>query len=115
MRIRLLSAVSAVAVAAAFPIGTTAHAETLLVDRVKQERSLDTPHRGMSMAQVESRFGPPRDKMAPAGGDAPRHPVINRWVYDSYIVYFERDRVISSVAARATPNEIGPKGSPGNE
>ena len=115
MRIRLLSAVCGCALAAVLPIGTSAHAETLLVDRVKQERALDTPRRGMSMAQVESRFGPPRDKMAPAGGDAPRHPVINRWIYDTYIVYFERDRVITSVAARATPNEIGPKGVSGNE
>jgi len=59
------------------------------------------PKRGMTMAQVEKHFGAPRDKLAPAGGDAPRHPVINRWVYPDYTVYFERDRVIDSVANRA--------------
>ena len=59
------------------------------------------PKRGMTMAQVEKHFGAPADKMAPAGGDAPRHPVINRWVYPDYTVYFERDRVIDSVANRA--------------
>jgi len=99
---------------AAFAAGTPVHAETLLVDRVKQERAMDAPSRGMSMAQVERRFGAPRDKMVPAGGDAPLHPVINRWVYDNYIVYFERDRVISSVAARATPSELGPKSPSSN-
>jgi len=59
------------------------------------------PKRGMTMAQVEKHFGAPADKMAPAGGDAPRHPVINRWVYPDYTVYFERDRVIDSVSNRA--------------
>jgi len=63
----------------------------------------------MSMAQVERRFGAPKDKLSPAGGDTKLHPVINRWVYDNYIVYFERDRVITTVAARATPSELGPK------
>ncbi|HZP67618.1 MAG TPA: hypothetical protein VFB32_15045 [Rudaea sp.] len=96
------------ACAAAAALCGVAHAETLLVDRVKQERNLSAPVRGMTMAQVERRFGPPLDKLAPAGGDAPLHPVINRWRYDNYIVYFERDRVISSVALRASPTEVGP-------
>ena len=86
-----------------------AHAETLLVDRAKHSESMNAPHRGMSMAQVERRYGAPREKLAPAGGDTKLHPTINRWVYDSYIVYFERDHVITSVAARATPDELGPK------
>ena len=60
---------------------------------------------------VETPYGAPSDKLVPAGGDSARHPTINRWVYPSYIVYFERDHVINSVAQRATPNEIGPKGA----
>jgi hypothetical protein len=112
MRIRFLSISCAIA---ALACASLAPAETLLVDRVKQERSMDVPNRGMSMAQVERQFGAPRDKLAPAGGDAPRHPVINRWVYDRYIVYFERDRVINSVAVRATPTEIGPKDASSNQ
>ena len=114
MRTRLIS-ISCVSAIAAFACGSLAHAETLLVDRVKQERSMESPNRGMTMAQVERRFGAPRDKLAAAGGDAPRHPVINRWVYDRYVVYFERDRVISSVAVRATPTEIGPKDASSNQ
>ena len=92
---------------------TAAHAmaDTLLVDRVKSERNLSTPRRGMTMAQVERNFGAPSDKLSPAGGDTSLHPTINRWVYPNYIVYFERDHVINSVAQRATPNEIGPKGA----
>jgi hypothetical protein len=93
---------------AAFAAGSMAHAEVLLMDRVKEERAMNSPARGMSMAQVESRFGAPSSKLAPAGGDTQLHPVINRWVYPDYTVYFERDRVINSVMNRA-PNEIGLK------
>ena len=57
----------------------------------------NVPTRGMSMAQVERRFGAPTEKLAPAGGDAPRHPTINRWRYAGYTVYFERNRVIDTV------------------
>ncbi len=114
MRTRFLRISCACAIAA-FSGASLAHAETLLVDRVKQERDMGSPSRGMSMSQVERTFGAPKDKMAAAGGDAPRHPVINRWVYDRYIVYFERDRVISSVAVRATPTEIGPKDATSNQ
>lgn len=86
-----------------------AHADTLLIDRVRAERGQPLPARGMSMAQVEQRFGSPSAKLTPAGGDSHWHPTINRWVYSNYIVYFERDRVIDAVMNHATPNEIGPK------
>ena len=59
------------------------------------------PVRGMSMAQVEKRFGAPAEKLAPAGGDAAKHPTINRWRYAGYTVYFERNRVIHSVVDAA--------------
>lgn len=55
------------------------------------------PQRGMSMAQVEKQFGAPDAKLPTAGGDTPLHPPINRWRYNGYIVYFERNRVIHSV------------------
>ena len=91
-----------------------AHADTLLIDRVKQERSHAVPARGLSMAQVERRYGAPMSKLNPAGGDSRWHPTINRWVYADYTVYFERDRVIDAVVNHATPDEIGPKGAPQN-
>jgi len=107
MNARLLASVGALLALASF----AAAADTLLVDRVKAERSMAAPRRGMTMSQVERQYGTPSQKLSPAGGDAPRHPTINRWVYPSYIVYFEREHVINSVAQRATPNEIGPKGA----
>ena len=67
-------------------------------------RGVDAPVRGLSMAQVERRFGAPLEKMPAAGGDAPLHPVINRWRYGGYIVYFERNRVIHSVIDGSLPN-----------
>ena len=94
-----------VAFAAALPV----RADVLLMERVQQERG-DLPTRGLSMAQVENRYGVPEAKLVPAGGDTPRHPVINRWEYPNFIVYFERDRVIDSVVKRADPTELGPKG-----
>jgi len=98
-------------VALAASVAPATYAETLLVERVQQERGSVLPARGMTMAQVEQQFGAPAGKLAPAGGDAPTHPVINRWSYDRFTVYFERDRVIDSVLTRASATEIGPKGA----
>lgn len=56
------------------------------------------PSRGMSMRQVRNRYGAPLRQLQARGGHAPRQPVIHRWVYPGYIVYFERSRVIHSVA-----------------
>ena len=84
------------------------HADTLLLKRVQEERGMHVPHRGMTMKQVQQEFGTPTSKMKPAGGDAPKHPVIYRWVYPKFTVYFERNIVIDSVATRATPTEHGP-------
>lgn len=76
--------------------------------RVRRQRAtVDSnstmPTRGMSMAQVESRFGAPVDKLPAAGGDAPKHPTINRWRYAGYTVYFERNHVIHTVVDAANP------------
>jgi len=101
------------AASAVLALGTfgSAHADTLLIDRVKQESGRVTPTRGLSMAQVENRYGAPLSKLAPAGGDSRWHPTINRWVYADYTVYFERDRVIDTVINRVSAEEIGPKGA----
>ena len=74
-----------------------ASAETLDTSTQLDVVRVNAPGRGMSMAQVERRFGTPLDKLPSAGGDTPRHPVINRWRYNGYTVYFERNRVIHSV------------------
>ncbi|MFO1407239.1 MAG: hypothetical protein U1F08_06880 [Steroidobacteraceae bacterium] len=50
------------------------------------------PQRGLTMAEVESRYGAPASKL-----DAIGQPPITRWVYPGFVVYFEYDRVIHSV------------------
>ena len=54
--------------------------------------SVNLPGRGMTMTQVEEKFGPPMEKL-PEVGDPP----IIRWIYPSYTVYFEYQYVINSV------------------
>ncbi|KQY52393.1 hypothetical protein [Lysobacter sp. Root494] len=84
-------------------------AETLLVDRVKEENKSTMPTRGQTMAQVEARYGAPSDKLDPRGGQKRQWPTINRWVYPAFTVYFEKSRVIDVVANKADEQEIGPK------
>jgi hypothetical protein len=86
-----------------------AHADVLLMQRVEKEQGADLPARGISMAQVQARFGAPISKLDPRGGDSSVHPVINRWEYANFVVYFEREHVIDSVLKRAESTELGPK------
>jgi len=52
----------------------------------------NTPANNMTMDKVRASFGEP-DKIVSAVGDPP----ITRWQYPEYVVYFEYDRVITSV------------------
>jgi len=61
----------------------------------------ELPRRGTSMAQVEARFGAPAERYAAVG-----QPPITRWVYPTFVVYFEYQHVIHTVAvspAATTP------------
>ena len=60
------------------------------------------------MAQVESRFGAPMAKLDPRGGDSTVHPVINRWEYPNFIVYFEHSHVIHAVLNTPAGNNTNP-------
>ena len=82
--------------------------DVLLIQRV-QEEPANLPGRGMSMSQVEARFGVPSDRLDPRGGQRRDWPTINRWTYPAFTVYFERNKVIDVVMTQAAPNEIGPK------
>ena len=84
-------------------------AETLLVDRVQQEPTTSMPVRGMSMDQVQQRFGAPADRLDPRGGQKHQWPTINRWSYPAFTVYFEKNKVIDAGANKADADEIGPK------
>jgi hypothetical protein len=100
------------AVLAAFALATamgTASAETLLVERVQEETAVALPARGLSMAEVQSRFGAPASRLEPRGGQKPQWPVIHRWTYPAFVVYFEKDKVIDAVLVQDGPGEVGPK------
>ena len=87
-----------------------AGSDVLLVDRVQAEPAAAMPARGESMADVEARFGAPTRKYpAVAGpGSTAANPPITRWAYPGFSVYFEHDHVVDTVAAKASPTEIGP-------
>lgn len=105
MRSHLAVALSILALA--MPLA--APAETLLVERVKEESQVTLPARGLSMAEVEARFGAPADRLDPRGGQKRQWPAIHRWTYPQFTVYFEKNKVIDAVLNRADADEIGPK------
>ena len=77
-----------------------ANADVLLLDAISNApqntmTGLPRPTNGQSMQTVRARFGDPRQEL-PQVGDPP----ITRWVYDGYTVYFEFDKVITSVVHR---------------
>jgi hypothetical protein len=61
------------------------------------------PPKGISMVSVEKKFGAPREKHSPRGGDSPKHPPITRWDYDGFAVFFEHDKVIDAVIPGRPP------------
>jgi hypothetical protein len=83
-----------------------ATAETLLIEAIAEEPAnvaggLPRPTNGMRMDQVEQRFGAPKERSAPVGTPGSIHqPPITQWSYDDFTVYFENDRVITSVLHR---------------
>lgn len=50
------------------------------------------PKQGMTMAQVEQRFGQPEQQVSAVG-----QPPITRWIYKDFNVFFENNLVIHSV------------------
>jgi hypothetical protein len=107
-RLMLISA-AAVLISANVASGVVpAHADTFLVDRAHMSNSMARSMRGMGMAKVEQRLGAPTQKLEPRGGQKPQWPVIQRWYYPDYTVYFARGRLVDVVLNHATPEEIGP-------
>ncbi len=66
-------------------------------------KAADRPVNLMTMQQVRQQFGVPRKK-DPAVGDPP----ITRWVYPHYIVYFENDLVLHTVAKKKPFHDAPP-------
>ena len=84
---------SAIALLAAF--GAAATAETVDMDGVAAGSNDGRPSRGMTQANVESKYGSPVSVKAPVGD-----PPISRWEYAGFVVFFEYDRVIHAVVKR---------------
>jgi hypothetical protein len=87
------------------------YAETVMVgDQVEvKPASINVPHRGSTMEQVEAKFGAPREKHAAVG-----NPPITVWDYDGFIVYFEKQYVIDSVIPGSPPVVDAAPASSGN-
>lgn len=75
-----------------FAFVAPATADILLIEKVRERMLRDLPGNGLSMTEVEARFGAPLDRHAAVG-----QPPITRWVYEDYSVYFEHQLVIESV------------------
>jgi len=73
----------------------TAGAQNLKMDGINAANADSRPTRGMSQTSVQSKFGSPAAVKSPVGD-----PPITRWEYQNFIVYFEYDKVIHSVARR---------------
>lgn len=80
----------------------TANADVLLIERTEQAQRASVPKNGLTMAQVEAQYGVPSERLSPVAGNKPAHPAITRWRYPSYTVYFEKQRVISTVLTPST-------------
>ena len=65
-----------------------------------RDAGIAAPARGMTMAQVASKFGDPVTKVPAVG-----NPPISRWEYSGFVVYFERDHVIHAVVSASAPTE----------
>jgi hypothetical protein len=56
------------------------------------------PSRGMDMANVEHIYGAPLQKLPPVPEKGtPKHPPITRWIYPTFVVYFEYNHVVHAV------------------
>jgi hypothetical protein len=72
--------------------GTTATADTLLMDSMASDAGVARPHRGMTMDGVLQQYGEPSHRAGPVG-----EPPISTWDYGQFLVYFENQYVIHAV------------------
>ena len=94
----LVAAVLTAGVAGLTAFVEPSRAEVVAVDNgvAVKESDVATPHRGMTMNEVSSKFGAPVTKVPAVG-----RPPISRWEYPGFVVYFENDQVIHSVVANS--------------
>lgn len=56
---------------------------------------VERPSQGMSMQQVEQRFGVAQEQRSPVGD-----PPVTRWLYEDFTVFFEYDKVVHATVIR---------------
>jgi hypothetical protein len=93
MRKSVHSAIAAACVGMAF---AAAQAQNLQMTGTQAASRAGVPPRGITMARVEQRYGAPANRLAAVG-----QPPITRWVYPSFVVFFEGNVVIHAVASSA--------------
>ena len=89
----LRKSITALILATAITAGS-AQADSLILEGINTQAG-NSPPRGMTQTAVESRWGQPTSKKSPVG-----NPPISSWDYSTFVVFFESDRVIHSVAKR---------------
>jgi hypothetical protein len=101
--------VSAALAAGVVGFAPICHADIVASDQgiAVREGGVAAPARGMTMAQVTSKFGDPVSKVAAVG-----NPPISRWEYSGFVVYFERDHVIHAVVSASAPSDPSGAASP---
>ena len=70
-------------------------ADTLLIEGIAPDTSAGQPARGDSKTEVRAELGDPVSETAAVG-----EPPISSWEYDGFVVFFEYDYVLHSVAKR---------------
>lgn len=88
---------TAAALLATLSISSPAISDVLLIDVIAESppnspAGLVRPSHGMSMDTVKQYFGEPTEVYSAVG-----EPPITRWGFPGYSVYFEHDRVITTV------------------
>jgi hypothetical protein len=76
-------------------LGTSAQADELLVDGVARDTAGKHPQRGLQKSSVAENFGEPAGRKQAVG-----EPPISSWEYDEFVVFFENDLVLHTVAKR---------------
>jgi hypothetical protein len=87
-------------------ISASAVSDVLLIDVIESEPVNSTagllrPTHGMTMAQVEAKFGAPEMKYATVG-----EPPITRWKYEKFSVYYEYNIVLHTVVNKPAKASI---------
>lgn len=75
-------------------VSVGAFADTLIVDGIQQQDE-SYPDRGLTKLVVASSWGEPTHQSQAVG-----EPPISSWEYDTFVVYFESDHVLHTVAKR---------------